>query len=71
MVVDPYGRAVVGPLSATEANVAVVDIDPHDARRARERGPGISPRANRRTDVYDDLLGYRSTTGGAARSPGR
>ena len=30
-----------------------------------KRGPGISPRANRRTDVYDDLLGYRSTTGGA------
>lgn len=59
VVVDPYGRAVLGPLSADEPGVHVVDIDPDEALRAQERGKGISPRRNRRTDVYDDLLGYR------------
>jgi len=36
----------------------VVDDDPAVAHEAQERGKGISPRHNRRTDVYGELLGY-------------
>jgi len=59
LLVDPYGRAVVGPLDPKEPAVVVVSIDLADARAARHRGPGISPLEDRRTDVYGDLLGYR------------
>lgn len=59
VVVDPYGRAVVGPLDAVAEDVVVVEIDTDDVRRARHRGPGISPLEDRRTDVYGELLGYR------------
>ncbi len=58
IVVDPYGTALVGPLSPDADELAVVDIDPAVAHEAQERGRGISPRHNRRTDVYGELLGY-------------
>jgi len=58
IVVDPYGVAAAGPLSPVDRAVVVVDVDPAESTRAYERGPGISPRANRRTDVYGSLLGY-------------
>jgi predicted amidohydrolase len=60
LVVDPYGRPVVGPLDAVAEDVVVVEIDTDDVRRARHRGPGISPLEDRRTDVYGELLGYRA-----------
>lgn len=59
VVVDPYGVPVLGPVSAVEPGVHVVDVDPAECERAQQRGPGISPRQNRRTDVYGELLGYR------------
>jgi N-carbamoylputrescine amidase len=59
LVVDPYGRAAVGPLDPAIEDLVVVEIDTDDVRRARHRGPGISPLEDRRTDVYGDLLGYR------------
>jgi N-carbamoylputrescine amidase len=62
VVVDPYGHLLVGPLSADADDLAVVDVDPAVAHEAQERGRGISPRHNRRTDVYDELLGYRGPT---------
>jgi predicted amidohydrolase len=52
IVIDPYGDPVVGPLSPTNPAVATATIDPNQISQARERGPGISPRANRRPDVY-------------------
>lgn len=58
VVIDPYGEAVLGPLSITEPSCAVVEIDLSLAGQAQDRGPGISPRANRRPDVYGALLGY-------------
>ena len=58
IVVDPYGNALAGPLSAEAEGIAVVDVDPAVAHEAQERGKGISPRHNRRTDVYGELLGY-------------
>lgn len=59
VVADPYGNPMVGPLSADEDELVVVEVDPAVAREAQERGRGISPRHNRRTDVYGELLGYR------------
>ena len=59
LVVDAWGEPMVGPLAPDRADVAVATVDVAEVRSSRERGPGISPRANRRTDVYDDLLGYR------------
>lgn len=59
LVVDPFGCLLAGPLPPARERLAVVDVDPAAVQRAQERGPGISPRANRRTDVYDTLLGYR------------
>lgn len=59
VVVDPYGEVVGGPLAADAPATVTVDIDPTDSHKARDRGPGISPRENRRTDVYGELLGYR------------
>ncbi|MGZ4759722.1 MAG: hypothetical protein ACXV95_11740, partial [Acidimicrobiales bacterium] len=59
VVADPYGQPLVGPLSPDAEDLAVVEVDPAVARAAQERGRGISPRHNRRTDVYGELLGYR------------
>ncbi len=58
VVADPYGNALVGPLSPDADEVVVVDVDAGVAHEAQERGKGISPRHNRRTDVYGELLGY-------------
>jgi predicted amidohydrolase len=68
LVIDPFGSPVVGPLDPHEGDVVTVEIDLDDVSRAGHRGPGIDPRANRRTDVYDTLLGYRPTTMEANRS---
>jgi predicted amidohydrolase len=52
VVVDPFGDVVLGPLSSREPSVASVDIDLADARSAQHRSERITPRADRRTDVY-------------------
>ena len=52
ILVDPWGQLVAGPLSGTEDETAIVEIDVEDAGRARVRGPLITPREDRRTDVY-------------------
>lgn len=69
VVVDPYGRPVLGPLDATEPGVHVVEIDTGTVRAARHRGPGISPLEDRRTDVYGELLGYRDPAPATAPAP--
>jgi N-carbamoylputrescine amidase len=62
LVVDPYGRPVLGPLSPVDPSVSVVQVDLDEVPAARNRGPGISPLADRRTDVYGELLGYQPPT---------
>lgn len=57
-VVDPYGRFVLEPRDAVDEAVVVIDVDIEAARRAKVRGPRIRPVIDRRTDVYDELLGY-------------
>lgn len=58
LVVDPYGTVVAGPLAPDRPGLAIAEVDPAVVVAARERGPGISPRGNRRTDVYGAMLGY-------------
>lgn len=52
VLADPYGRALVGPLSCTEDELAVGDVDLDEVARAHEREPLVTPLADRRTDVY-------------------
>lgn len=52
VVADPYGRPVLGPLPGDADALGSVTVDLGDAARALEREPLISPRADRRTDVY-------------------
>lgn len=52
LLVDPFGRVVAGPLSATEPEIAVLEVDIDASRDALQRAGLISPRADRRTDVY-------------------
>jgi N-carbamoylputrescine amidase len=57
-VVDPYGRFVLEPRDAVDEAVVVVDVDMETARGAKVRAPRIRPLIDRRTDVYDEMLGY-------------
>jgi N-carbamoylputrescine amidase len=59
-ILDPYGRFVIPPQASDAAAVAVADVDLADAQRAQVRGPRIRPLHDRRTDVYDALLGYKA-----------
>jgi predicted amidohydrolase len=52
IVADPYGRRVCGPLPRDADETALVELDLAEARRAQERGELITPRADRRRDVY-------------------
>lgn len=52
VLADPYGHRVVGPLSGSDDEVVVVEVDIGAAKKAQVRGELIAPRADRRTDVY-------------------
>jgi predicted amidohydrolase len=58
VIIDPYGDCVHGPASGTDETIEVVPVDLAEARRAKVRDPLITPLADRRTDVYGELLGY-------------
>jgi len=59
LLADPFGRAVIEPLDARRPDIAVARIDLATVAAAKDRGSGIRPLEDRRTDVYDDVLGYR------------
>jgi predicted amidohydrolase len=60
IVVDPFGQLALGPLSGKNQAVATVTIDLEDIEQAQRRSPLITPRADRRTDIYGiDLDGRR------------
>lgn len=61
-VADPYGRFALEPCDADHEAVVLVDVDIDAAQRAKTRGPRIRPLHDRRTDVYDELLGYRDVS---------
>jgi len=52
ILVDPWGKLAAGPLPGASDEIAVAEIDLTDVGRARVRGPLITPREDRRTDVY-------------------
>jgi N-carbamoylputrescine amidase len=52
LVADPYGKPALGPMPGDSEQIASVEIDLGIARAATERGGRISPRTDRRTDVY-------------------
>ena len=52
IVADPRGRCLVGPLAPDRDVVATAEIDLDEARGAHDRGGGVLPREDRRTDVY-------------------
>jgi hypothetical protein len=52
VLISPYGEAVAGPLSATAAEVVQATIDIDAVVAAQQRAPRVSPRTDRRTDVY-------------------
>jgi predicted amidohydrolase len=60
IVVDPFGRVLLGPLSGTTEALETITVDLDEVDRAKRRSSLITPRADRRTDVYAlDLLGRR------------
>jgi predicted amidohydrolase len=52
IVASPRGKLLAGPLGGDRDEMALVDVDLGEARLAQQRGELISPRADRRTDVY-------------------
>ena len=59
ILVDPKGGRVIGPLSGSKEEVAFGTIDLTLVRRAQARGDLITPRADRRTDIYGIVVGDR------------
>ena len=57
IVADARGRCIAGPLPGDRDDLAIVDVDLGDVRAARDRGGGVRPRADRRTDVYALTVG--------------
>jgi predicted amidohydrolase len=53
----PNGDLRAGPLPGTEDALEVIEIDLEDCGRAQRRSDLITPRADRRTDVYGIRLG--------------
>ena len=52
LIADPYGKTVIGPLSGADQLVSATSIDLDKVRFSQNRSPLISPRLDRRTDVY-------------------
>lgn len=52
IVADPHGRCVAGPLKGDRDETALVEVDLGTAAVAQDRGAGVRPRSDRRTDVY-------------------
>jgi N-carbamoylputrescine amidase len=52
VLADPYGQRVLGPLSGSESEIAVAEIDLREAQQARVRSELVTPRQDRRTDLY-------------------
>jgi predicted amidohydrolase len=52
IVADPRGACVLGPLSGEHDEIAMVELDLAAVAASADRGDGILPREDRRTDVY-------------------
>jgi predicted amidohydrolase len=52
ILATPRGELALGPLPGDRDELALASIDGGEARRAQERAELVSPRRDRRTDVY-------------------
>lgn len=59
ILIDPWGRRLIGPLSGEGEDVAVATIDLDEAQQAQARTALITPRLDRRTDIYGVAVGHR------------
>ncbi|MEA2280014.1 MAG: hypothetical protein QOK21_621 [Solirubrobacteraceae bacterium] len=59
ILADPFGACAAGPLPGDRDELVLVEVDLADATRAQDRGGGVRPRADRRTDVYGLDVGGR------------
>jgi predicted amidohydrolase len=59
ILVGPTGKVAAGPLPGTVDDLAIATIDLGDVARAQRRSELITPRADRRTDVYGVSIGGR------------
>jgi predicted amidohydrolase len=57
LVVDPRGRVLAGPLPGDRDETAIVELDMNGAGASFDRGGGVRPRDDRRTDVYALAVG--------------
>lgn len=57
LIVDQAGWPVAGPASEADEEIIVAEVDLADARRKRNWNAFNQPLRDRRTDVYDELLG--------------
>jgi predicted amidohydrolase len=57
VVCDPYGHTRLGPLPGSRPELAITTIDLEEVPRAHDRGSLITPRADRRSDVYGLAIG--------------
>jgi N-carbamoylputrescine amidase len=59
ILADPRGKLVTGPLPGDADELAIGEIDLDGVAEAQQRGPLLTPRADRRTDVYGITLAGR------------
>ena len=52
ILADPYGKLAAGPLSGSDDEIFIAEVDIGASKRAQFRGELIAPRADRRTDLY-------------------
>ncbi len=59
VIIAPTGWPIAGPASREAEAMLVATLDLADARRARAWNEFNQPMRDRRTDVYDEMLGSR------------
>jgi predicted amidohydrolase len=59
VLIDPRGKVALGPLPGEEDDLALAEIDLDQVAAAQTRDELITPRADRRTDVYGLAFGDR------------
>lgn len=63
LIVGHTGWPVAGPASATEEEILYADVNLADARRQRNWNAFNQPLRDRRSDVYDNMLGSAAAPG--------
>ncbi len=63
IIVDPGGWPIAGPASAEHPEIIYADVDLIGSREARRGNPFNQPLRDRRTDLYDEMLGTSHLAG--------